>query len=63
MRTPLLDSRDDSPVVLMTEDGDIPIPDAVQTCHAIRDKLDAALIPCECVEQGAPTKCGACDAI
>lgn len=33
--------------------------EAIAACHAIRDRLDAAL--CECEAQGAPTKCGACD--
>jgi hypothetical protein len=37
----------------------IPIAEAVNECHKIRDKMDAAL--CECAAQGAPTKCGACD--
>jgi len=38
----------------IVEFPEIPISEAVATCHAIRDKLDAAL--CECEAQGAPTK-------
>lgn len=38
----------------------IPIAEAVETLHKIRDRIDATLTPCECEQQGA-RKCGACD--
>lgn len=40
---------------------EIPLSVAVEECHKIRDKQDAALLQCECEQQGATVKCGACD--
>lgn len=61
MTLPPLDMRDSDPIVFLSQDDEIPLPEAVQSCHAIRDQLDAALALCECEAQDAPTKCGACD--